>query len=63
MKMIAGRLWTMKEKLWLPVTTPLAYYIDRELYKAIDYLREQARVLVWCKKGVNVNHFFTLVYG
>ena len=34
----------MKEKLWLPVITCLAYCIDKELYKAIDYLREQVRV-------------------
>ena len=26
--------------------TCLAYCIDKELYKAIDYLREQVRVLV-----------------
>ena len=63
MKVIAGRLWTTKEKLWLPVTTCLAYRIDEELYKAIDYLREQARVLVRCKKGVTVTRFFTIVYG
>ncbi len=30
----------------LPVITCLACCIDRELYKAIDYLREQVRVLV-----------------
>ncbi len=36
----------MKEKLWLPVITCLAYCIDKELYKAIDYLKEQVRVLV-----------------
>jgi hypothetical protein len=36
----------MKQKLWLPVITCLAYCIDKELYKAIDYLREQVRVLV-----------------
>ncbi len=36
----------MKEKLWLPVITCLAYCIYKELYKAIDYLREQVRVLV-----------------
>ena len=36
----------MKEKLWLPVITCLAYCIDKELYKASDYLREQVRVLV-----------------
>ena len=51
MKVFAGRLWisrraqTMKQKLWLPLVTCLAYCIDKELYKAIDYLREQVRVL------------------
>ena len=36
----------MKEKLWLTLITCLACCIDKELYKAIDYLREQVRVLV-----------------
>ena len=36
----------MKQKLWLTLITYLAYCIDEELYKAIDYLREQVRVLV-----------------
>ena len=36
----------MKQKLWLTIITGLAYCIDKELYKAIDYLREQVRVLV-----------------
>ena len=36
----------MKQKLWLPLVTCLAYCIDKELYKAIDYLGEQVRVLV-----------------
>ncbi len=36
----------MKQKLWLPVITCLAYCIDKELYKAMDYLREQVGVLV-----------------
>ena len=31
----------MKLYLWLPSVTVLAYCIDKELYKAIDYLREQ----------------------
>jgi hypothetical protein len=34
----------MKQKLWLTLVTCLAYCIDNELYKAIDYLREQVRV-------------------
>ena len=36
----------MKQKSWLTIITYLAYCIDKELYKAIDYLREQVRVLV-----------------
>jgi hypothetical protein len=36
----------MKQRLWLSLITCLVYCIDRELYKAIDYLREQVRVLV-----------------
>ncbi len=39
-------LWTMKQKLWLALITCLAYCIDKELYKATDYLREQVRVLI-----------------
>lgn len=35
----------MKQRLWLSLITCLAYCIDKELYKAIDYLREQVRVL------------------
>ena len=36
----------MKQKLWITLIIYLAYCIDKELYKAIDYLREQVRVLV-----------------
>ncbi len=36
----------MKQKLWLTLITGLAYCIDKELYKAIDYLKEQVRVLI-----------------
>ena len=36
----------MKQKLWLSLITYLAYCIDKELYKAIDYLPEQVRVLI-----------------
>lgn len=32
--------------MWIILATCLAYCIDKELYKAIDYLREQVRVLV-----------------
>ncbi|MFC1765340.1 hypothetical protein ACFL6U_25125, partial [Planctomycetota bacterium] len=36
----------MKPKIWITLATYLAYCIDKELYHAIDYLREQVRVLV-----------------
>jgi len=36
----------MKQKIWLTLITGLAYCIDKELYRAIDYLREQVRVLI-----------------
>jgi len=36
----------MKQKIWLTLISCLAYCIDKELYQAIDYLREQVRVLV-----------------
>ena len=36
----------MKQRLWLTLATCLAYCIDKELYRAIDYLREQVRVLL-----------------
>jgi putative transposase len=35
----------MKENLWLTVVTYLAYCLDKELRKAIEYLKEQVRVL------------------
>ena len=35
----------MKHKLWITLITCLAYCIDRELWKAIEYLKEQVRVL------------------
>ncbi len=36
----------MKQRLRLTLITCLAYCIDKELYKAIDYLREQVRLLI-----------------
>jgi len=36
----------MKQKLWLTLITYLAYCVDKEQYKAIDYLKEQVRVLI-----------------
>jgi len=35
----------MKRNLWLTMATYLAYCLDQELWKAIDYLKEQVRVL------------------
>jgi len=35
----------MKHKLWITLITCLAYCIDKELWKAIEYLKEQVRVL------------------
>jgi hypothetical protein len=35
----------MKENLWLTLVTCLAYCVDKEHWKAIDYLKEQVRVL------------------
>lgn len=35
----------MKENLWLTMVTCLAYCLDKELWKAIEYLKEQVRVL------------------
>lgn len=36
----------MKQRMWLTLATCLAYCIDKELYRVIDYLREQVRVLL-----------------
>lgn len=36
----------MKKQLWLTIITCLAYRVDKELYRAIDYLKEQVRVLI-----------------
>ena len=41
----------MKQQLWLPFVTFLAYCIDKELCKAIDYLREQVRVVAEHQKN------------
>jgi len=38
--------YTMSQKLWLTLITYLSYCIDKEQYKAIDYLKEQVRVLI-----------------
>ena len=35
----------MKRHLWLTMVACLAYCLDQELWKAIDYLKEQVRVL------------------
>ena len=36
----------MKQKIWLTLISCIAYCIDKELYKAIDYLKAQAEVLI-----------------
>ena len=36
----------MKNKLWITITTYIAYCINKELYKAIEYLKAQVEVLV-----------------
>ena len=50
----------MKQKLWLTLTTCLAYCIERELYKAIDYLREQARVLIEQQEKTSASYWTTI---
>lgn len=35
----------MKQHLWFAMMTCLAYCLDKELWKAVDYLKEQVRVL------------------
>ena len=36
----------MKQKIWITLLTYLAYCINKELYKAIDYLKTQVEVLI-----------------
>ena len=36
----------MKQKLWITLITYFAYCIDKELYKAIGYLKTQVEVLI-----------------
>ena len=36
----------MKHKLWITLVAYIAYCIDKELYKAIDYLKTQVEVLI-----------------
>lgn len=36
----------MKQRLWLTLISCLAYCIDKELYKAIEYLKAQVEVLI-----------------
>ena len=43
----------MKTKLWLTLISCVAYCVDKELYKAIDYLREQVCVLVEQQENQN----------
>src|SRR5512136_2496113 len=41
----------MKQNLWLTLVACLAYWVDKELWKAIDYLKEQVRVLKEQQEG------------
>ena len=34
----------MKQNLWLTMVTCLAYCLDKEIWRAIEYLKEQVRV-------------------
>jgi len=36
----------MKQNLWLTMVTCLAYCLDKEFWKAIEYLKEQVKVLI-----------------
>jgi len=36
----------MKQRLWITIATYIAYCIDKELYKAIEYLKAQIEVLI-----------------
>jgi putative transposase len=36
----------MKHKLWITIATYIAYCINKELYKAIEYLKAQVEVLI-----------------
>lgn len=49
----------MKQKVWLTLITCLAYCIDKGLYKAIDYLREQVRVLIEHQEKENKRNLLT----
>ena len=36
----------MKHKLWITLATYIAYCINKEFYKAIEYLEAQVEVLI-----------------
>ena len=36
----------MKQKLWVTAATRIAYCLDKELYKAIDYLKAQVEIML-----------------
>ena len=36
----------MKQRIWITIATYIAYCIDKELYKAIEYLKVQVEVLI-----------------
>ena len=36
----------MKQRIWITIATYIAYCINKELYKAIEYLKVQVEVLI-----------------
>ena len=51
----------MKQKLWQTLITYLAYCIDKELYQAIEYLREQIRVFM--EQPKNAGEMYGAIYS
>ena len=49
----------MKHKLWITVITCLAYCIDRELWKAIEYLKEQVSATIGPPINVELSRYAT----
>jgi len=49
----------MNKKLWITLVSCIAYCIDKELYKAIDYLKEQVQVLIEQQEKQNKRFLLT----
>ena len=43
----------MKQKLWITLATYIAFFIDKELYKAIEYLKVQVELLIEQQENQN----------